>query len=104
MNHQYSTLMDAILNLRQGRFVLIHDFSNRENETDMVIAAQYVTPDHIKIMRKDAGGLICVAIRYDIANKLGLPYMLDILDFASKNYSNLSELIKSQASYGKSAF
>ncbi len=104
MKNQSSNLMDAILNLRQGRFVLIHDFSDRENETDMVIAAQHVTPEHIKIMRKDAGGLICVAIRYDIANKLGLPYMLDILDFASKNYPNLSDLIKSQASYGKSAF
>lgn len=104
MNDRYSTLIDAILNLRQGRFVLIHDFSDRENETDMVIAAQHVTPDHIKIMRKDAGGLICVAIRYDIANKLGLPYMLEILESASKNYHNLSELISSQAHYGKSSF
>jgi 3,4-dihydroxy 2-butanone 4-phosphate synthase len=104
MNNQFSRLDDAILNLRQGRFVLIHDFSDRENETDMVIAAQHITPDHIRTMRKDAGGLICVAIRFDIANKLGLPYMLEILEIASKSYPSLSELIKSQASYGKSAF
>ncbi len=104
MNNHPSTLRDAILNLRQGRFVLIHDFSSRENETDMVLAAQHITPDHIRIMRKDAGGLICVAIRYDIANKLGLPYMLEVLESVSKEYPNLYELINSQASYGKSAF
>jgi 3,4-dihydroxy 2-butanone 4-phosphate synthase len=55
-------------------------------------------------MRKDAGGLICVAISFDIANRLGLPYMLEVLEFASKNYPSLSELINSQPSYGKPAF
>ena len=104
MQNNSSTLRDAIFNLKQGRFVLIHDFDTRENETDMVVAAQSITPNHIRIMRKDAGGLICVAMRFDIANSLGLPYMQQVLEFASKKYPNLSELINSQASYGKSAF
>ncbi|NWG09005.1 MAG: 3,4-dihydroxy-2-butanone-4-phosphate synthase [Nitrososphaerales archaeon] len=105
MSDRPSTILsDAVLSLRQGRFVLIHDFDRRENETDMVIVAQHVTPDHVRAMRKDAGGLICVAIRFDIADKLGLPYMPDILKLASKEYPNLSELINSQASYGRSAF
>lgn len=99
-----SILRDAIFNLKQGRFVLMHDFDTRENETDMVVAAQSITPDHIRIMRKDAGGLICVAMRFDIANSLGLPYMLEVLESASEKFPNLSELINSQASYGKSAF
>ncbi|MGQ9468967.1 MAG: 3,4-dihydroxy-2-butanone-4-phosphate synthase [Nitrososphaerales archaeon] len=102
--NQPHILRDAIFNLKQGKFVLIHDFNTRENETDMVLAAQHITPDHIRIMRKDAGGLICVAIRFDIASKLGLPYMREVLEFASKKHPNLSELVNSQASYGKSAF
>jgi len=104
MQNNSPTLRDAVFSLKEGRFVLIHDFNTRENETDMVVAAQHITPDHIRMMRRDAGGLICVAIRFDIANNLGLPYMLEVLEIASKNYPNLSELVNSQASYGKSAF
>jgi len=102
--NQSSPLKDAILTLKQGKIVLIHDSNDRENETDMVIAAQHITPDHIKTMRKDAGGLICVAIRFDIASRLGLPYMSEILQITSKKYPNLLELINSQAIYGRSAF
>lgn len=99
-----STIKDAISTLKQGKIVLMHDSDYRENETDMVIAAQHATPDHIKTMRRDAGGLICVAMRFDTARKLGLPYMSGVLQIASEKYPNLLELINSQASYGRSAF
>jgi len=99
-----STLKDAIIALKKGKIVLIHDSDNREDETDMVIVAQHVTPDCIRTMRKVAGGLICVAIIFDIASKLGLPYMYEILQLASEKYPNLLELVNSQASYGRSAF
>ncbi|MCP8311202.1 MAG: 3,4-dihydroxy-2-butanone-4-phosphate synthase [Candidatus Methylarchaceae archaeon HK02M1] len=99
-----STIKDAISTLKQGKIVLMHDMDDRENETDMVIAAQNVTPDHIRRMRKDAGGLICVAMRFDTARKLGLPYMSDVLQIAGEKYPHLLELINSQASYGRSTF
>ncbi|HEY0090341.1 MAG TPA: 3,4-dihydroxy-2-butanone-4-phosphate synthase, partial [Candidatus Lokiarchaeia archaeon] len=48
----------AIADLQKGKFILIFDDDSREGETDMVIASEFVTPESIKIMRKDGGGLI----------------------------------------------
>ncbi len=83
--------IEEVLNsFRNGKFVLLHDDKNREDEVDLVIAAQYIKPEHITIMRKDAGGLICLAIDYDIASILGLKYMHDILkkEFNGLVYNN----------------
>jgi len=73
------SLEDAIVAFSAGKFVLIHDDKGRENEVDMVIAAEFITPEHVGIMRRDAGGLICTAITNEVALKLGLMYMHDIL-------------------------
>ncbi len=69
----------ALNSLREGRFILLHDGNERENEVDMIIPAQYIRPEHIAIMRRDAGGLVCLAIDYPTASSLGLKYMHDIL-------------------------
>ena len=53
-----SKISDAVTALQTGRFVLIHDNKERENEVDMVISAESISPQHILTMRKDAGGLI----------------------------------------------
>jgi len=53
------SLEEAISFLRKGEFILLHDANKRENEVDMVVAAEFVTPAHIARMRQDAGGLIC---------------------------------------------
>lgn len=76
-------LRDALQALREGRFVLLHDSAERENEFDMVVAAQFVTPHHISQMRTRAGGLLCAALDHDLAAVLGLRYMHDILAEAS---------------------
>ena len=73
------SLAEAIAALKAGRFVLVHDDKARENEIDMVIAAEHIKPYHIATMRKDAGGLVCLALANEIANKLGLVYMHDII-------------------------
>jgi 3,4-dihydroxy 2-butanone 4-phosphate synthase len=69
---------EAFEALRGGEFVLIHDALNRENEVDMVIAAEKVGPRHVAVMRHDGGGLICVALHPRIADNLGLPYLTDV--------------------------
>jgi len=79
----------ALQELRAGNFVLVHDASDRENEVDMVIAAETVEPHHVATMRRDAGGLICVALHPRIADNLGLPYMTEIYDVASHRYNVL---------------
>ncbi len=80
------SIVDAIESLRSGRFVLVHDAAERENEVDMMIAAEFVKPNHIATMRRDAGGLICVALHPQIANNLGLPYLTEVYDGASAKF------------------
>jgi len=80
----------ALQALRTGNFVLVHDASDRENEVDMVIAAEAVEPHHVATMRRDAGGLICVALHQRIADNLGLPYITEIYDVASSRYNVLT--------------
>lgn len=100
-----SDLRDAINALRGGEFVLLHDSKSRENEVDMVVAAQFVTPSHIARMRRDAGGLLCLAVRHDVANKLGLLYMHDMMHMLADVNPALSELANGKAPYGdKPAF
>ncbi|MEM2856738.1 MAG: 3,4-dihydroxy-2-butanone-4-phosphate synthase [Candidatus Nitrosocaldaceae archaeon] len=85
----------ALESFKSGNFLLLHDGSNREDEVDMIMLAEYVKPEHIAIMRKDAGGLICVALDYHISNILGLRYMHDILN------GELKPLIYTLTPYGE---
>ena len=70
---------DAIAALRDGRFILLYDFDDREGETDFAIRSDAVTPRHILRMRKDGGGLICTAVDPVAAQRLGLPFASDVL-------------------------
>ena len=95
----------AIEALKRGKIILVYDSDDREGETDMVVASQFITPEHIRTMRKDAGGLICTAIHPDICNKLGIPFMVDILEFASQKFKVLKELYPHDIPYDeKSSF
>ncbi len=97
-----SSIEDAITSLKEGNFILLHDDSSREDEVDMVIAAEHVKPYHIAKMRRDAGGLICVAIGFDIAKRLELKYMHEILAiyFNSKNKKEDTRNIFTNTPYG----
>ena len=102
-------MMDAIENaakaLNEGSFVLIHDADGRENETDLVIAAEKITPEHIARMRCDGGGLICVAISTEIAGKLGLPFLHDLYAKTKKDFPLLAEIRADDIPYDeKSSF
>ncbi len=69
--------------LKRGEVVLLYDFDDREGETDLVIGAEFVTAEHVWQLRRDAGGLICVAIDPAACSNLGLPYIADVLKFAA---------------------
>ncbi len=94
------SLTEAIAALKAGRFVLVHDDKGRENEIDMVVAAEHVKPHHIATMRKDAGGLVCLAIANDITTKLGLVYMHDMIASMGKVNPIFSKLTEGKAAYG----
>ena len=70
---------DALAALRDGKFILLYDFDDREGETDFAIRSDAVTPRHIVQMRKDGGGLICTAVHPTAALRLGLPFASDAL-------------------------
>jgi 3,4-dihydroxy 2-butanone 4-phosphate synthase len=95
----------AIEDLRKGRIVLIYDADGREEETDLVVASQYVTPGHIRTMRKDGGGLICTALHPKIADKLGIPLIVDVWKYASSKYRVFNALEANDIPYDeKSSF
>ena len=94
------SLNDALSSLKRGEFVLIHDSQGRENEIDMVVAAEYVTPEHIARMRQHAGGLICLAINNSLGKELGLNYMHEILSSSNHFDSKSKEMIMGLAPYG----
>ena len=66
--------------------MLVHDAADRENEVDMVIAAESVGPKHVATMRRDAGGFICVALHPKIADNFSLPYLTEVYEEASSRF------------------
>lgn len=71
---------DAIAAFQAGEPVLIHDFADREGETDIVYPAQAVDADAVARLRNDAGGLLCVALSDAISDHLGLPLLEEAVD------------------------
>ncbi len=72
----FDTIADAIADIRAGRMVVVLDDEDRENEGDLVMAAQMVTPAAINFMRKHAGGLICVPMVGARLDELHIPQMV----------------------------
>jgi 3,4-dihydroxy 2-butanone 4-phosphate synthase / GTP cyclohydrolase II len=78
---KFSTIEDALEDIAAGRMVVVVDDEDRENEGDLVMAAQFVTPDAINFMTRQAGGWICLALTPERCDQLGLDLM------AAKNES-----------------
>jgi 3,4-dihydroxy 2-butanone 4-phosphate synthase/GTP cyclohydrolase II len=77
----FSTIEEAIEDVRAGRMVVVCDAEDRENEGDLTLAAQFCTPDAINFMAKEGRGLICLALTGERCDELGLDLM------AAKNES-----------------
>ena len=71
----FSSIPEAIEDLRAGRMVVIVDDEDRENEGDIAIAAEKITPEAINFMAKYARGLICLSLSEQICEALQLPLM-----------------------------
>jgi 3,4-dihydroxy 2-butanone 4-phosphate synthase len=91
--------------LREGRFVLIYDNDKREGETDLIIAAEHITPDAIRRMRLDGGGLIVLMVENEVAEILQLPYLTDLYGKVNPSYPVLKEMAPTDIPYDtKSSF
>jgi 3,4-dihydroxy 2-butanone 4-phosphate synthase / GTP cyclohydrolase II len=71
-----ATTQEIIDELRAGRMVVLVDAEDRENEGDLVMAADFVTPDAINFMAKNARGLICLTLEEQRCRQLNLPLMV----------------------------
>ena len=76
MNEQYNTIEEAIEDLRAGKIILVTDDPDRENEGDMICAAEFATQANINFMASHAKGLICTPMSAAVAERLGLPQMV----------------------------
>jgi 3,4-dihydroxy 2-butanone 4-phosphate synthase / GTP cyclohydrolase II len=70
-----SPIEDIVADMRAGRMVILVDEEDRENEGDLVIAAEHVTPEAINFMVKNARGLVCLTITESRSKQLGLTQM-----------------------------
>jgi len=73
----FATIEEAIEDIRQGKFVVVVDAADRENEGDLTIAAQFATPEAVNFMTKEARGLICLCLTEDRCDELGLRQMTE---------------------------
>ncbi|MDF5728480.1 MAG: bifunctional 3,4-dihydroxy-2-butanone-4-phosphate synthase/GTP cyclohydrolase II [Rhizonema sp. PD38] len=73
---KFDSIDDALADLKAGRVVVVVDDENRENEGDLICAAQFATPDTINFMAVEARGLICLAMTGDRLDELDLPLMV----------------------------
>jgi 3,4-dihydroxy 2-butanone 4-phosphate synthase/GTP cyclohydrolase II len=80
-NPPFSSIEEAIEDIRDGRMVVVCDAEDRENEGDLTMAAQFITPDAINFMATHGRGLICLALTGERCDELGLDLM------AAKNES-----------------
>jgi 3,4-dihydroxy 2-butanone 4-phosphate synthase len=96
---------EALKALKNGEIVLVFDSDNRERETDMIVAGEFMTPQYMTQIRNDAGGLFCVPLSSENSDALGVPFMTDIMEIASSKYPVLGELNPNDIPYDeKSAF
>ncbi len=71
----FSSIEDALADFRQGKMLIVCDDEDRENEGDLTIAAEFITPDAINFMAKEGRGLICLALAPERCDELGLNLM-----------------------------
>ncbi|MBI2139660.1 3,4-dihydroxy-2-butanone-4-phosphate synthase [Candidatus Woesearchaeota archaeon] len=71
-----NAIHEAMLSLQQGNFVIILDDKNRENEADLILAAEKATEEKLNFMLKEAGGIMCIAMAGERLDHLKIPMMV----------------------------
>ena len=74
---KFDPISDALAAIRNGECVIVVDDENRENEGDLICAAQFATPQQINFMATEGRGLICLAMQGEKLDELDLPLMVD---------------------------
>lgn len=72
-----SSIEDAVKDFKEGKFVIVVDDEDRENEGDLIIAAEKITPEKVNFMLKNARGVLCAPITLSRADELNLPHQVE---------------------------
>ncbi len=72
-----SSIEDAVKDFKEGKFVIVVDDEDRENEGDLIIAAEKITPEKVNFMLKNARGVLCAPITLSRADELDLPHQVE---------------------------
>ena len=72
MDFKLNTIEEAIEDIRDGRFVIVVDDEDRENEGDFIMAAEKITPEHVNFMLKNGRGVLCAPITEQRCHELNL--------------------------------
>ncbi|MGN0136031.1 bifunctional 3,4-dihydroxy-2-butanone-4-phosphate synthase/GTP cyclohydrolase II [Anaerotignum sp.] len=78
MEYTYSTIAEALEELRAGHLIMVIDDPDRENEGDLICAAQFATTENVNFMAREAKGLICTPMSAAVADRLGLEQMVKV--------------------------
>ena len=78
MEYQFNTVEEALEELRAGHLILTIDDPDRENEGDLICAAQFATTENVNFMATHAKGLICTPMSEQVALRLGLEQMVKV--------------------------
>ncbi|MCF0189196.1 MAG: 3,4-dihydroxy-2-butanone-4-phosphate synthase, partial [Bacteroidaceae bacterium] len=71
-----ATIEDALVDFAEGKFVIVVDDEDRENEGDFITAAQLITPEKVNFMLQNGRGVLCTPITISRANELNLPHQV----------------------------
>ncbi|MEO7200170.1 MAG: 3,4-dihydroxy-2-butanone-4-phosphate synthase, partial [Dokdonella sp.] len=88
----FNTIPDILQDLRDGRMVVILDDEDRENEGDLIMAAEKVRPEDVNFMVREARGLVCLALTRARCQQLGLKPMVQ--DNTSQHHTNFTVSIE----------
>tara|TARA_B110001454_G_scaffold16046_1_gene14392 strand:- start:40708 stop:41337 length:630 start_codon:yes stop_codon:yes gene_type:complete len=75
-SNKFHSIQDILTDFKNGRMVILVDDEDRENEGDIIMAADFITSEAINFMSKNARGLICLALHPDQVDRLQLPQMV----------------------------
>lgn len=76
-NIKLDSIDDAIHDFREGKMVIVVDDEDRENEGDLIVAAEKITPEQVNFMLKNARGVLCAPITISRCKELGLPHQVE---------------------------
>jgi 3,4-dihydroxy 2-butanone 4-phosphate synthase/GTP cyclohydrolase II len=77
IENSFASIEEALKEIKAGNMIVVVDDADRENEGDVIMASEKVTPDHINFITREARGMLCVAINEQRADELDLDYMVN---------------------------